>query len=106
MCSFARNLKFINKMANVKNLKKDINFVLGDIIEAVYLFEMSTTGKPTPETNALIDESIAAFDALITKVNAKKVENKNRISNKSTSNWNKLLISLLVRSTNCKKKKQ
>jgi len=63
-------------MANVKNLKKDINFVLGDIIEAVYLFEMSTTGKPTPETNALIDESIAAFDALITKVNAKKVENK------------------------------
>jgi hypothetical protein len=32
-------------MANVKNLK-DIN-VLGDIIEAVYLFEISTTGKPT-----------------------------------------------------------
>jgi hypothetical protein len=63
-------------MANVKNLKKDINFVLGDIIEAVYLFEMSTTGKPTVETNALIDEAIASFDDLITKVNAKKVENK------------------------------
>ncbi len=63
-------------MANVKNLKKDINFVLGDIIEAVYLFEMSTTGKPTPETNALIDEAIASFDNLIAKVNAKKVENK------------------------------
>ena len=63
-------------MANVKNLKKDINFVLGDIIEAVYLFEMSTTGKPTPETNALIDEAIASFDHLIAKVNAKKVENK------------------------------
>ena len=27
-------------MANVKNLKKDINYVLGDIIEAVYLFEI------------------------------------------------------------------
>ncbi|KAF2325990.1 MAG: hypothetical protein REI96_16820 [Flavobacterium nitrogenifigens] len=63
-------------MANVKNLKKDINFVLGDIIEAVYLFEMSTTGSPTPETNALVDEAIAAFDTLITKVNAKNVENK------------------------------
>ena len=63
-------------MANVKNLKKDINFVLGDIIEAVYLFEMSTTGKPTAESNALIDEAIASFDDLITKVNAKKVENK------------------------------
>jgi hypothetical protein len=28
-------------MANIKNLKKDINYVLGDI-EAVYLFEIST----------------------------------------------------------------
>ena len=63
-------------MANVKNLKKDINYVLGDIIEAVYLFEMSTTGIPTEATNALIDEAIATFDTLITKVNAKNVENK------------------------------
>jgi hypothetical protein len=53
-------------MANIKNLKKDINYVLGDIIEAVYLFEIST-GKPTTETNDLIDEAIAAFDDLITK---------------------------------------
>jgi hypothetical protein len=28
-------------MANVKNLKKDINYVLGDIIEAVYLFNFN-----------------------------------------------------------------
>ena len=63
-------------MANIKNFKKDINFVLGDIIEAVYLYEMTTTGKPTTETNALIDEAIASFDSLIEKVNAKKVENK------------------------------
>ncbi len=63
-------------MANVRNLKKDINFVLGDIIEAVYLFEMSTTGKPTPESNAVIDEAIQAFDNLIVKVNAKNVDNK------------------------------
>lgn len=63
-------------MANIKNLKKDINYVLGDIIEAVYLYEIATTGKPTDETNALIDEAIASFDTLITKVNAKNVENK------------------------------
>ena len=63
-------------MANIKNLKKDINYVLGDIIEAVYLYEMTTTGKPTVETNALIDEAIASFDTLIAKVNEKKVENK------------------------------
>jgi uncharacterized protein Yka (UPF0111/DUF47 family) len=63
-------------MASVKNLKKDINFVLGDIIEAVYLWEMTTTGKPTEQTEALVDEAIAAFDSLIKKLNDKKVENK------------------------------
>jgi GTPase len=63
-------------MANVKNLKKDINYVLGDIIEAVYLYEMTTSGKPTEASNNLIDEAIAIFDGLIEKVNAKKVENK------------------------------
>jgi hypothetical protein len=63
-------------MASVKNLKKDINFILGDIIEAVYIYEMSTTGKPTEATNAVIDEAIASFDTLIEKVNVKKVEDK------------------------------
>lgn len=63
-------------MGSVKNLKKDINFVLGDIIEAVYIYEMTTSGKPSDQSNAIIDEAIASFDGLITKVNAKKVENK------------------------------
>ena len=63
-------------MSSIKNLKKDINFVLGDIIEAVYIHEMSTSGKPTEKTNAVIDEAIATFDNLIVKVNAKKVEDK------------------------------
>jgi hypothetical protein len=63
-------------MGSVKNLKKDINFVLGDIIEAVYIYEMTTSGKPSEQSNAIIDEAIASFDGLITKVNAKKVENK------------------------------
>ncbi|SHI70337.1 hypothetical protein [Flavobacterium terrae] len=63
-------------MGSVKNLKKDINFVMGDIIEAVYLYEMTTTGKPTDATNAIIEEVIVTFDGLIAKVNAKNVENK------------------------------
>nr|WP_297310351.1 hypothetical protein [uncultured Flavobacterium sp.] len=63
-------------MANVKTLKKDINYVLGDIIEAVYIWEMSTTGKPTEASSAIIDEAIENFDKLIVKVNQKNVENK------------------------------
>ena len=63
-------------MASIRNLKKDINFVMGDIIEAVYINEMTTTGKPTEKSNALIDETISTFDALIAKLNDKKVENR------------------------------
>lgn len=63
-------------MASVRNLKKDINFVLGDIIEAVYLWELSTPGKPTKDSEAIIDEAIVAFDQLMKKVNQKGVENK------------------------------
>ncbi|UUC47070.1 hypothetical protein [Flavobacterium cerinum] len=63
-------------MASVRNLKKDINYVLGDIIEAVYIWEMTTTGKPTEASDDLVTEAIATFDNLVTKVNQKNVENK------------------------------
>ena len=63
-------------MANVKNLKKDINYVIGDIIDAIYLRELVATGKPTEASQKMVDEAIALFDELISKVNAKKVENK------------------------------
>ena len=63
-------------MASVRNLKKDINYVLGDIIEAVYMWEIATGGKPTEKSEALIDEAIVIFDSLIAKANAKNVENK------------------------------
>ncbi len=63
-------------MPSVKNLKKDINNVLGGIIEAVYIHEMTTSGKPSEATNAIIEEVFSSFDTLITKVNAKNVENK------------------------------
>ena len=62
-------------MANVRNLKKDINYVLGDIIEAVYVWEYANTNKDTKTSNAIIDEAIATFDDLIAKVNAKNIEN-------------------------------
>ncbi len=58
-------------MASIKNLKKDINYVLGDIIDEAIL----KAGDPK-KTEAFIDETITLFDELITKINAKDVENK------------------------------
>ena len=59
-------------MASIRNLKKDINYVLGDIIDAVYF-----TGKmQTEEGKALVGEILYDFDSLIDKVADKSVENR------------------------------
>lgn len=63
-------------MANKRDLKKDINYVLGDIIEAVYIWELTNPEKGTKESEKIIDEAIATFDDLITKVNDRSAENK------------------------------
>ncbi len=62
-------------MASVRDLKKDINFVLGDIIEAVYEWEATTQNKNSDKGSKLIDGAISAFDELMDKVHAKDVEN-------------------------------
>lgn len=63
-------------MASVRTLKKDINYVLGDIIEAVYIWELTNPEKETKSSEKIIDEAIETFDELITKVNDRSVENK------------------------------
>ena len=63
-------------MASIKNLKKDINYVLGDIIEECYTWELLNPKTEAKDTDAIIDEAILAFDSLIEKVNIKNVENK------------------------------
>jgi hypothetical protein len=63
-------------MASIKNLKKDINYTLGDIIEECYMYELLNSNEDTSKSEAIIDEAIAVFDGLLDKVNAKSVENK------------------------------
>ncbi|MFD2528769.1 MULTISPECIES: hypothetical protein [Polaribacter] len=61
-------------MASIKNLKKDINYTLGDIIG--YASEKVDLKGENKEVEAVIDETINTFDDLIGKINAKGVENK------------------------------
>ena len=65
-------------MASVRDLKRDINYVLGDIIEAVYIWELTNPEKDTKKSEKIIDEAIETFDELIAKVNAKDVEDKRK----------------------------
>ncbi|QTD38052.1 hypothetical protein JL193_01740 [Polaribacter batillariae] len=61
-------------MASIKNLKKDINYTLGDIIG--YVSDKMHANADKEKAEAIIDETIETFDVLIGKINAKGVENK------------------------------
>jgi len=65
-------------MASVRGLKKDVNNVLGDIIEAVYIVEAANGSGDTKEGAKIIDSAIEVFDDLIIKINDRKVENKKK----------------------------
>ena len=58
-------------MANVRNLKKEISYVLGDIIEQIYQWEKQSSNTNSEEGTALIDECISLFDELMAMVNQK-----------------------------------
>jgi len=82
-------------MASVRDLKRDINYVLGDIIEAVYIWELTNPEKDTKNSEKIIDEAIEAFDELIAKVNSKDIEDKKKhfkgISNELEERGRKLI---------------
>lgn len=65
-------------MASIRDLKKDINNVLGDLIEAVYLVEGASDKPESKEGSEIIDNAIDTFDELIAKVNRKDVENRKK----------------------------
>jgi len=69
-------IKIKSNMASIKNLKKDINYTLGDLIEECYVWELLNPKADTKKSEAIIDEAIVTFDGLIEKLNAKNIENK------------------------------
>jgi hypothetical protein len=63
-------------MASIRILKKDINYVLGDIIEECYTWELLNPKADTKKSEAIIEEAITTFDALIDKINLRSVDKK------------------------------
>ncbi len=63
-------------MANIRDLKKDINFVLGDIIDAVNISQSLSDKPDEKKADAIIDDAIQVFDNLVAKVSDRKVENR------------------------------
>ena len=58
--------------SSIKQLKKDINNDIGDLIEEIYLWELSNPSSDLTKSEKIIDEAIITFDSLIQKVNSVK----------------------------------
>lgn len=65
-------------MASKRLLKKDVNYVMGDIIDAAYIHQMANPKEDQAKSEAIVDEAIKDYDELITKINRRDVENKKK----------------------------
>lgn len=63
-------------MASIRDLKKEINNVFGDIIEAVFIVEDAKDQPESKEGTAIVDSAISAFDDLMIKINKRDVEDR------------------------------
>ena len=62
-------------MASIKLLKKEINNDIGDLIEEIYLWELSNPKGDLTKSEKLIEEAIQIFDDLMAKINSISGEN-------------------------------
>lgn len=63
-------------MATIRDLKKDINHVLGEIIEMTLEWEKANPKADRKASAAIVDEAISAYESFSTKIYQKEVENK------------------------------
>jgi hypothetical protein len=67
-------------MSNRRELKRNINGLLGDVIEECYESLLNNEGKNEAEVEAIVDEAVDLADDLISKTNAaKKLKNRKEV---------------------------
>ena len=85
-------------MSSIKLLKKEINNDIGDLIEEIYLWELSNPDGDLAKSEQLIEDAIRAFDELIVKINAVKGEDKKGQFQAIAKERKKVMDSLLKKS--------
>ena len=85
-------------MSSIKLLKKEINNDIGDLIEEIYLWELSNPNGDFGQSEKLVEEALQAFDNLIVMINAVKGDNKKEQFKKIEEERKKVMDSLLKKS--------
>ena len=85
-------------MPSIKLLKKEINNEIGDLIEEIYLWELSNPNGDLGQSEKLVEEAVKAFDNLIVMINAVKGGNKKAQFKEIEKERKKVMESLLKKS--------
>lgn len=85
-------------MSSIKLLKKEINNDIGDLIEEIYLWELSNPDGDLAKSEKLIEDAIQAFDELMMKINAVNGEDKKGQFQIIAKERKKVMSSLLKKS--------
>ena len=85
-------------MPSIKLLKKEINNDIGDLIEEIYLWELSNPNGDLSQSEKLVEEALQAFDNLIVMINAVKGDNKKAQFKEIEKERKKVMDSLLKKS--------
>ena len=85
-------------MPSIKLLKKEINNDIGDLIEQIYLWELSNPDGDLGQSEKLVEEAVQAFDNLIVMINAVKGGNKKAQFKEIEKERKKVMDSLLKKS--------
>ena len=85
-------------MSSIKLLKKEINNDIGDLIEEIYLWELSNPNGDLGKSEKLVEEAVQAFNNLIVMINAVKGDNKKEQFKKIEKERKKVMDSLLKKS--------
>ncbi len=85
-------------MPSIKLLKKEINNDIGDLIEEIYLWELSNPNGDLGQSEKLVEEAVKAFDNLIVMINAVKGDNKKAQFKEIEKERKKVMDSLLKKS--------
>ncbi|PWH10515.1 hypothetical protein DEJ39_05825 [Bacteroidetes bacterium SCGC AAA795-G10] len=85
-------------MPSIKLLKKEINSDIGDLIEEIYVWELSNPNGDLGKSEKLVEEAVQAFNNLIVMINAVKGDNKKAQFKEIEKERKKVMESLLKKS--------
>ncbi|MCK5782570.1 MAG: hypothetical protein KAH10_08260 [Flavobacteriales bacterium] len=62
-------------MASKRILKKNVNYLFGDLIDECYLWMLVNPEKDDKKATAIVDEAVEFYDDVMEKVNSKDLDN-------------------------------